>query len=202
MHCFPQDAFTDSYHTLNLSITLGTPWRGSDVLKVPVTCKICKLCGSILWSIVRHDYFWNSMPAKLHIQFLNNSSGICHVKLIHLEERRIIINSNQVVALVKHEQICANVLSRCWWDFMAHQRFSRLCWFVKIACNTLEDLIFKLGIHTWPEKTSLARWGQPQYHDGTNGPIQSFPFLTCKAQGAAHPWTFLLNLSVTTFCWS
>ena len=36
MHCLLHDVFTDFSITLNLSATLGIPWRGSDVLKVPV----------------------------------------------------------------------------------------------------------------------------------------------------------------------
>ena len=98
-HGLPHDFFTDFYRTFNLPVTLRVPWRGRDVLKVPVTCKLCKLCRSILWSIVRNDNFRNSMPAKLHFQLLNNNSGICHVKLIHLEGGRIIINSNQALTL-------------------------------------------------------------------------------------------------------
>ena len=38
----------------------------------------------------------SGIPCQLHFQFLNNSSGICYVKLIHLKERRIIMNSNKV----------------------------------------------------------------------------------------------------------
>ena len=41
------------------------------------------------------------MLAKLHFQLLNNSSGICRIELTHLKERRVVLHSDQVVALVK-----------------------------------------------------------------------------------------------------
>ena len=112
-HWLPHNVFTDFYNTLDFSTSLEIPWRSNDVLNVPATCKLCELCTSILGCIVsQKDSFQNSMAAKLHFQLLSDSSGICHVifrKHILLEERRIIVNSNQVVTLVKQEQICTNL---------------------------------------------------------------------------------------------
>ena len=65
------------------------------MLKVPVTYKLCKLCRTILRSIVRN--LRNSKAAKLHLIF-NFSVRV-------VESVGSSLSSNQVVALVKKEQI-------------------------------------------------------------------------------------------------
>ena len=46
------------------------------MLKILVFCKLLELTGIVLRTVVRYHYLWYPMTAKLHLQFLNNSSGI------------------------------------------------------------------------------------------------------------------------------
>ena len=57
------------------------------------------------------------MAAKLHLQLLNYSSGMCRVELIRLKVRSVVIHSNQVRALIKQEKICTDLFAKALMGF-------------------------------------------------------------------------------------